>query len=510
MQVELNENFIGDIGNDSMQNRRDEYGRRLKLLGYRIYRAFKGGIPKGKFWLTDVIPAIRFRDAERLVSDLSKFKEKTGFIVWHPEEESGEKGHIHLYHICSYNQSNCRCAFLRNYKVKRRDPRRITQSDTIKANYFQNWFNYFLSPPRRILHIQINRVSDWREVYRLKDLRQSIIIEIDQTRNLLERSEFACEMFSGEEGLRRTNNQTDNGIIGGIENTSNSGYSNISRVGIVPRKQLANKIYDHDSLVSQIMNLCVVPFENSCNNELWIKDKYLRFYDNSDPDYKRACSTVRRSTTYLTLEELIKLHEDTSTFRYYYSSKPDYYLSTQESFEWVDKLLIHQYGDSVKDFLTRLINVTEKQLPKRNTMFIKGKPNCGKTWFVNMLAAFYLNVGNVKNFVRGQNFPFNDCVNRRILIWNEPSIMLSAFDTLKQLTEGDHISVAVKYQGDTVLHRTPLIFTSNKQIFNPTQEMWTSRIYFEEWKIAPFLKDCKQYPHPSCFKSLLNKYSIIG
>ena len=510
MQVESDQGVSGDGGNDIMQNKRDELKRRVRLLGVRLARSFKGGVPRNKLWLTDIVPACRYRDSERLVCELRKYKEKTAFVVWHPEEESGEKGHIHLYHSCAYNQSNCRCSFLRSFKVKRRDPRRVTTASSITSTYFENWLFYFLSPPRRILHIQINGVSDWGEICGLKNLRQSIIVKDQDTRNSMEGSQFSCEMFDRKERLIRENNPTDSGIIRGVEDSVDSRHSNLSRIGILPRKQLANKIYDHDSLVQQIMALCVVPFENSCNNELWIQDKYLRFYDNSDPDYKRACSTVRRSTAYLKLEELIKFHNDETCHRYYYASKSDYYLSVEDSLNWVEKLLIHQYDDGVKDFLIRLLNITEKRLNKKNTLFIKGKPNCGKTWFVNMIAAFYLNVGNVKNFVRGQNFPFNDCVNRRILIWNEPSIMLSAFDTLKQLTEGDHISVAVKYHGDTVLHRTPLIFTSNKQIFNPDQVMWNSRIYFEEWKISPFLKDCKGYPHPKCFELLLNKYDLLG
>lgn len=510
MQIEIREGIYGNDGDDFIRDKQSEYQRRCRLLGHRLHRAIKGGVSQSKFWLSDVVPAVRYRDAQRLIDESVKYKEKTIFIVWHPEEETGEKGHVHVYHDCAYNQSNCRCTFLKTFKVKRRDPRRIAGISTLKANYFENWIKYFLGPPRRILHLQVNRISDWGEIHRLKDLRQSLGIEDLKTRNALEGSEFTCEVPNRAEGLRRENNQTDHGFIGGIEGPSNSGHSNLSRIGIVPRKQLANKMMDHDSLVNQILNLCVVPFENSCNHHLWLQDKYLRFYDNSDPDYKRACSTVRRSTSKLTLDELIKFHKNECCHRVFYASSDTYYLSLDDSLFWVMKLLDHQYDDKVKDFLIRLIDITEKKRAKLNTMFIKGKPNCGKTWFVNMVAAFYLNVGNVKNFVRGQNFPFNDCVNRRILIWNEPSVMLSAFDTLKQLTEGDHISVAVKYQGDTVLHRTPIIFTSNKQIFDPNSTVWNSRIYFEDWKVAPFLKDCKGYPHPSCFIELLNKFDLLG
>ena len=139
-------------------------------------------------------------------------------------------------------------------------------------------------------------------------------------------------------------------------------------------------------------------------------------------------------------------------------------------------------------------------------MFIVGKPNSGKTWFIDMVAAFHLNIGNVKNVVRGQNFPFNDCINRRMLIWNEPSIMPSGFDSVKMLAGGDPCPTSIKYQGDGTITRTPLVFTSNKNIFSINDSVWTSRMYFESWEPCSLLKDINGYPHPMTFKYLIDKY----
>lgn len=510
LQEQTDEGISGIGGNDSIELRRKQYLRGRKLMGHRLARAIKGKFPDTYRWLTDIVPSVRFEDAQRLVNSATRFKEKTILIVWHPEEETEQKGHCHLYHICSYNQSNCRCTFLKSFKIKRRDPRRSNAVNTIDSAYFVNWLDYFLTHPRRILHIQVNGISNWGEIHRLKNLRQSHGCQDKEAERALEGGEFPSQDSDWAQRFGRDCNEKNPITVGGTTDSTSDGHNQLSRIGIIPRKQLNAKIHDHDSLVEQILKLCVVPFENSCNNQMWIADKYLRFYDSSDPDFKRACSTVRRTTAFLTLDELIRFHSDNSRHGIFYATHDDYYLDEDDSFQWVNKLLIHQYGENgVKDFLNRLLDITEKRIPKKNTMFILGRANCGKTWFINMIAAFYINVGNVKNYVRGQNFPFNDCVNRRLLIWNEPSVMLSAMDTLKQLTEGDHISVAVKYHGDTVLQRTPIIFTSNHQIFKSDQPVWTSRIYFEEWKIAPMLKDCKKYPHPKCFEQLLKFYSLI-
>lgn len=141
---------------------------------------------------------------------------------------------------------------------------------------------------------------------------------------------------------------------------------------------------------------------------------------------------------------------------------------------------------------------------------LTGQANCGKNWFFDMVCAYHINCGLVANYVRGQNFPFNDCTSRRILMWNEPSIMLSAYDTVKMLCAGDPLSVAVKYQNNATINRTPLLFLSNQQLFTKSDPIYSSRIYFEEWKTCPYLKDKKLYPHPLTYYKLLEKYNIIN
>lgn len=127
-----------------------------------------------------------------------------------------------------------------------------------------------------------------------------------------------------------------------------------------------------------------------------------------------------------------------------------------------------------------------------------------------MVTSYYLSVGFCANYVRGQNFPFNDCHSRRVLIWNEPSIMNSAFDTVKMICAGDPLSVAVKYQGNEIINRTPLIFLSNKQIFPSQQPVWQSRIYFEQWKRSDFLSEYTQYPLPLSYYHLIQKYVLTN
>ena len=74
------------------------------------------------------------------------------------------------------------------------------------------------------------------------------------------------------------------------------------------------------------------------------------------------------------------------------------------------------------------------------------------------------------------------------------------------LAGGDPCACAVKYEGDGKILRTPLIITSNHRVFNESDPVWTSRIYFEEWSACNMLKNLDYYPHPLTWYKLLTTF----
>lgn len=86
--------------------------------------------------------------------------------------------------------------------------------------------------------------------------------------------------------------------------------------------------------------------------------------------------------------------------------------------------------------------------------------------------------------------------------------MPSAFDTIKMVLGGDPCPANVKYQGHSVISRTPVIMTGNNSIFPRGQKMWADRCFFEDWRSAPMLKSCIGYPDPRVYYELIMKYDI--
>nr|ASM93491.1 NS1 [Lupine feces-associated densovirus] len=188
------------------------------------------------------------------------------------------------------------------------------------------------------------------------------------------------------------------------------------------------------------------------------------------------------------------------------SNKGQIYLNLPDSYQALITLIKYQYPGQHGEFIRRVIDIIDARHPKLNTMFVLSPPNSGKNFFFDAVLHLFINYGMIGNFNRNTGFPLGSCTNKRILMFNEPNIESSAFDTLKMVFGGDHCSVRQKYQGDGQLSRTPVIVLSNKEIF-PRDGAWHSRILRENWKEAPFLKKIEKKPHPLAVFKLIYKYT---
>lgn len=475
--------------------------------------------------LRDILPAVGLRKGIELAKTVRNI-DKIGFepgggkkafsrfvaIIWHPEEEGQnefqERGHLHIYHTCTYNQSHCTCAFLRGLPIKRRLSKFVSPINTFSEADWHSWIEYFSSGRRKILHLQIGGISLWRDVCELQLQRESGGDQAETADRTLESDGLSVQTSHWEkhdfEPASISKNSRHNRST---ENTVDQRQSGLPGLGDEGNKRAKIKNALCLELCHNFFSLLCVPVEASCQTKPWLANDSLALYDLSKEEYKMAVSRFKRFTMHLNFNDIVSIHKK-ATNATYYARFPNFYLDLDESLKYINQLLLFQFktADGVDEFLNILYNVCERKLSKLNSIFILGKPNCGKTWFVDCLAAFYLNIGHVKNFVRGNNFPLNDCPNRRILVWNEPSIQPSSFDSVKMLCGGDSCPAAVKYEGDGVISKTPLIFTSNNNIF-PLTTVWTSRIHTVTWQPASFLKNIEKKPHPLVFEILFNKYN---
>nr|QTE04097.1 MAG: nonstructural protein [Turdus naumanni ambidensovirus] len=494
---------------------RDEIAR----LGESIQRAVCFNSPGYFRWIADILPAESIDEAHKLVQARKDFLRRTTinstcFIVWHQTEKK-ENNHAHVYHSCRFAGSFCRCPWRRGFAFRRRNQRILytasgESESALKQGHFARWLQYFCQDGREILHMESGEMSFLKEVHSIQRLSLHSGSKRHATDGTLEEGFLPWEGGCGITP-EASSMEEDQGSDRGDATSHNPKRRRVASSGYKPSPKVKSRLIDLHELVRIITTVLATPFHASCETAPWMEDPNLASFDKSDSDYKKAVSYVQRKTQSLTYVDLLHWYSAADKGPIWYSRQDGHYLPLLESWKVVHGILLHQYGSViyVKEFLVRLYNVLEKQKPKKNSMFILGPPNCGKSYFFENIICYYLNIGHGSNACKGESFPFNEFPGKRVLIWDEPLIAPSYMETVKLIAGGNPASVNVKHQNFSVVNRTPLIFTSNNAIFNQEDPMWSTRMYFEKWKPDDELKNVTGAPNPLCLLVLWIQYQII-
>lgn len=187
------------------------------------------------------------------------------------------------------------------------------------------------------------------------------------------------------------------------------------------------------------------------------------------------------------------------------------YYSIQYSFYLMVHLLKHQFHtfESIKDFLNTIIKWADYEIPKKNTLYILGPSNCGKSWFSDSLIAMFWNVGYMGNMNKNQgNFWGDNCINRALIVFEEGN--MSGDDNFvadfKRLAQGQQVIVNRKHKDAATISKTPLLVTANHEITincSKDRAIIETRLIRYYWQESDFLKNCLGFPHPLVWQRLL-------
>lgn len=152
-------------------------------------------------------------------------------------------------------------------------------------------------------------------------------------------------------------------------------------------------------------------------------------------------------------------------------------------------------NDKVSEFFKTLYNVLNKYNGKQNTIWVKSENSAGKNFFFDSVCDAFLLVGTVQNPIRGYVFGFQDCADKRIILWNEAAGDPYFYEAVKPILSGDCPRVQVKNQSGSTVSKTPVIVLSNRNTF-PDNDEFNCRIVKYEWCKCELLKLYTQKPDP--------------
>lgn len=142
----------------------------------------------------------------------------------------------------------------------------------------------------------------------------------------------------------------------------------------------------------------------------------------------------------------------------------------------IHKVLLHQ-GIIPGDFDIAFHAWITKSDSKRNCICIQGPSNSGKSAFISGLKQCVA-WGEVTNGSSG--FNFEGLIDACIGVWEEPLINTELAEKWKQVMEGMITSIPVKYKKPYMLPRTPMIVTTNHDLWrfcNAEETMFRNRMW---------------------------------
>lgn len=135
------------------------------------------------------------------------------------------------------------------------------------------------------------------------------------------------------------------------------------------------------------------------------------------------------------------------------------YRYQKDSWRKWEELLLFQ-GICPRSFHSAVKKWLQQTDFKRNCLFLWGEVSTGKTLFANAIRGLFAH-RQMANSTASSNFSFGNCLNTRIIIYEEPFLHPTLLEDMKSVFGGAELTVDAKYSMQQPMRRTPLLVTSN-------------------------------------------------
>lgn len=475
---------------------------------------------KQRFILSGIIKYGTSKGIETICSEVIR-KSKTlnfTFIV-------ADTDHYHILHDCAYSNKSCRCF---NFGVQYKHGGK-SQIETLSPRDWSAIVEYFFSGGKKAVYFgsRTYKGTGFTYKYFYDPVGQS------STRGPMEeQGDVEIPTEQGHHDSEREESGTEGAWYGSSDHIRQIFGADREKKRNFKAGRRGRRSYQEtcEEIENHLMKICCAPITSTMQSTLYFNSEH-RWDTESSNAAKNAMYNLKLNFKFKKIYEMIQFYENTKFMApngqplwqsYDHNKFEELYLSPQLSKELLKVLLQYQWlGLNVadtgeydvedlneEDFAYKLKDFCEflnGQRGKKNTEYIVGPPNCGKSFFTDVLQDFFLNIGIMTNWNKYHNFPLQMCKDVRLVFWNEPNFSNEKSEDLKKLLGGDRMTFDVKGKSHAVIVNTPIIITGNSYIF-PNDEVWTSRINVQNWKAAPFLKNVKNKRlHPYGFINLIKE-----
>nr|QRQ90264.1 MAG: nonstructural protein [Parvoviridae sp.] len=492
---------VRTIARSDYVHERELFTPEFRSLLARTFRYTSGS--SGRY-ISDVFQCETQTEAEKFCRDVRNDalgNYRGGFLI-----VVRDGTHVHVVHVCTFTSGWCRCSFIQKAKGRAELRRPINQHRRKYAKHLteedlSRIFFYFAQKGRgsENLYSICGRVEEIpsENIYLpggqdQMDARREELKSLEGVNYLPD-----VELLTSDE-IRHTNEQINRAR---------------SERAIVKRKG------GKAELQKRIIELCQLypcsPLIAVLNHREWLLDPQVQFMRNDNKLVQSVMDNWSHIINNWKLDNFISLYNDPKCKPYFEAPTDEifnYYYTVEESLKILEDFLSFQFNGNelaIYDFLMDVHDICERVIPKCNTLVVYSPPSAGKNFFFDMILAFYLNKGQMGNPNKHNSFAFQECFNKRILLWNEPNYESNQIEKLKMILGGDNYTVNVKCKADAPVHRTPVICLTNNKVPFMNDPAFKDRIIQYQWRPCIMLKECKKKPYPVTYYHLLKQYSII-
>lgn len=216
-------------------------------------------------------------------------------------------------------------------------------------------------------------------------------------------------------------------------------------------------------------------------------------------------------TTYLTVQKINFCDKDWDSIMELLPDEDPKCYSIYQSIKWVLRILEHNNIDP-KKFCTDVYQIMNKVLPKKNCLMVIGAPQAGKTYLLSSIAKSAIYYSTVQSLTGKSAFELQDMLDSRCALINEPLITDNTFETMKNVLEGQPVTIDKKFKAGSTLHRTPCFVATNFNLCNYTthraanKQALEARTTHYTFNTFPDLVDAILPLNPKCWYSLIRHY----
>nr|WQF02865.1 MAG: nonstructural protein NS1 [Bee densovirus 6] len=446
------------------------------------------------FYISDVYACESVERANRVAKRLEERAEsfRRGFVGIFVHGD-----HVHSIHSCPFTSRTCKC-FFKNFPEAKEDLRRLLRRpraiETFQRRDWENITKYFCTKGRRATFFKmygaVQRIP--LEITALSDALISSQNEggpqpslencVDPLQPDAGPSGFNSGEGSRHRGKRQKRNPINPGGERGINGITGIILELLDKCAVCPlteivytREYLTNSLVASKRLDAREVKDAIDTRASIINT--WTRDDFVNFYNR---------------------EDVIKIWSARNQHSF-----DNYYMTYEQTTEVIFKLLDFQMKEHINTFANDLVNILECNRPKKNCFLLVSPPSAGKNFMFDGIRDYFLNAGQMNNPNKYNQFAYQDCHNRRIIIWNEPNYEPRETENLKMLFAGDNLSANVKCKPQANVKRTPIIVLSNHRPHFANHSAFADRVMQYNWNSAPFLKEYDKKPRPDAIMNLL-------